>query len=166
MPAIRSHKGALIAGIVCLAVVGAVALCMFWRDPSSSLPAGLKKQINFATYFPDTSWTVATEDASYQNGVLRFTSRQATRRLTFTEQATPQVFSEIPQYFPTLLTKMNQYASFTSAVGTVYLTKPTELKGGQTAVLEARGSLLFIRPNQEFTDRQWQQLFDSLRLFK
>ena len=126
----------------------------------------MQRQIPFTVYFPDASWKTNTHDASYQNGVLRFAAQQAQGRVIFTEQSTPPIFSEVPQYLPSLLAKMNQYASFSSSSGTVYLTKPNELRGGQTAVIENGGTLLFIRPAQELSEKQWQQLCSGLYTVK
>ncbi|SRR6266540_4081408 len=156
----RSITIATSAGVL---VVLGVLLVVILHRPASPLPAAISKQVRFAIYFPGKPWIVAPDEASYQNGVLRFGSQQAGKQLVFTEQTTPPVFSEVPQYFPALLAKMNQYASFGSASGTVYLTKPTELKGGQTAVVENAGTLLFVRPGRDLSDNEWRQLFSTMR---
>jgi hypothetical protein len=86
--------------------------------------------------------------------------------ITISEQSSPPQFSEVPDSYAKLLQSLNQYAVYESANGTFYLTKPTELKGGQAAVMNAKGVLLFAKPTQDLSDKQWKQLFNDLSLVR
>ncbi|HSX07383.1 MAG TPA: hypothetical protein VLG11_00650 [Candidatus Saccharimonadales bacterium] len=147
----------------CLAVGAVVAAGIWLRPAGSPLPASVMRTVTFALYYPDKSWRTEATQATYTNGVVALTTQKAGITLSVTEQATPPVFGDVPQYYPSLLAKMNEYASFNSALGTVYLTKPTELGGNQTAVLNGNGTLLFVRPSTALTTGGWQQFFGSLR---
>lgn len=83
-----------------------------------------------------------------------------------TQQPTPDTFTDIPQYFDKLVEAMGQYKQFDSLNGKVTLTKPTELKGSQTAVLNQNGTLLFARPSRDLTDDDWRRFFNGLVLNK
>jgi hypothetical protein len=51
-------------------------------------------------------------------------------------------------------------------IGTVKLTKPTELKGGQSAISRSGGTLLFAHPERNMTDTLWKDFFNSLEIVK
>lgn len=93
-------------------------------------------------------------------------SSQTNTQLTITQQATPSVFSDVPQYFPTLITRLNEYSSFGSIYGTVHLTKPKELNGQQQAVLNTSGTLMFVHPSHNLSDDTWRRFFNGLQVVK
>ena len=86
--------------------------------------------------------------------------------MLISEQATPQVFNDIPEYYPKLIEKLNGYSDFDSVLGKVSLTKPKELNGAQSAVFNGKGTLMFVRPNQSLSDDDWRQFFDQMTIWK
>ncbi|HUD05657.1 MAG TPA: hypothetical protein VMR18_01895 [Candidatus Saccharimonadales bacterium] len=60
-----------------------------------------------------------------------------------------------------IIEKLNGYASFDSVDGTVSLTNPTEVKS-ETAVMNAKGTLLFAKSNGNLSENSWKLLFNSL----
>ena len=153
-------------GILFATVAVVTVLFVILHHSSSPLPNAIAKQVAYVTYYPGKQWQTSLQQATYTAGVLRFTSTQNNVSLSFSEQATPPVFTDVPQYYPSLLGKLNQYSSFGSVAGTVYLTKPAELKGGQTAVANTDGTLVFVRPNKDLSTTEWQRLFNNLQTIK
>ena len=151
---------------VASAVVAAGAFGFLLTRSNPPFPSSIAKQVSFVTYVPAHDWSADTAHATYNAGVLLFTAQRTNVTLSLSEQATPSVFGDVPQYYSALLGKMNQYDSFGTANGTVYLTKPTELNGLQTAVLNNDGTLVFVRPNHAMSADQWRQFFNTLRLIK
>jgi hypothetical protein len=160
-------KRAVVLGgaTVVVVLVLAVALLLTHKQ-ASPLPKTVTSRISFVVYYPSKEWQTASAQATYANSILRFTSERFGVQLSFSEQATPQVFNDVPQYYPSLLSKLNQYANLGTANGTVYLTKPKELQGGQTAVLNNSGTLLFVRPSQNMSSDEWRRLFNTMHVLK
>lgn len=150
-------------GVVVAIATGVIVAYTVKHHTTTLLPSAIATQLPYSAYVPDQSWEGMRKTVSYKDGILRFTVQRDGIHLVFTEQATPATFSEIPQYYTALLSKLNQYSSISSPLGTVYLTKPTELKGDQTAVIETGGTLCFVRPDQALTDESWKQIFASLQ---
>ena len=154
---------------VCIAVaILLVAPSWFFieRRAHSPFPADVTKKVSFVVYYPDKTWQINGAKATYANGALFFVATKEDVTVSFNEQATPQVFNDVSQYYPTLLTRLKEYASFGTANGMVNLTRPAELNGGQTAVLNNDGTLVFVRPNHDLDVDQWRQLFNRLQTIK
>ena len=163
-----SPRAASIALVVfALVIAGGIGV---WRATASrqSLPSAVAQQLSFGVYFPTTPTNLATIDKrtiSYQamTGLLSYTARlQDGTTINVNQQATPTSFVDIPQAYDKLLSSLQPYTSFDSVNGKVSLTHPKELKGDQSAVMNARGTLLFARPSKPLTDTQWRQLFNGL----
>lgn len=131
------------------------------------IPIAIQQRIAFQIFAPNssnTTWTISNKQVSYnsQQGILSITVTTQRNTLIMDEQQTPQIFTNIPQYYPALLSKLNQYGQFTIGLGTVTLTKPTELHGEQTAVLNSGGTLIFVRPTHNLSISEWTDYFNSL----
>ncbi len=131
------------------------------------LPKNIVKEIAFVYVLP-ANWSIKQDSVRYKDAVLSFraTDPESTNEMSITQQSTPEVFTDVPQYYPTLLDRLNRYKTFESANGVVYLTKPTELKGAQQAVMNSKGTLMFAHPVRNMTDDEWQRFFNSLESFK
>ena len=153
-----------LAVTVLIAVVSTHSL----RSPNV-LSANITKQISYGVYYPKDQNQLAVDPESIvynpKAAVLSFTARLADNKLlNINQQATPQSFVDIPQAYDKLISSLQPYASFESLNGRVSLTHPKELKGSQSAVLNAKGTLLFARSNAELTENQWKQVFNSLQI--
>jgi hypothetical protein len=137
----------------------------FLHRNTGSIPKTIKKQISFTVLEtqPKTDWQISPQSVNYNKkaGVLTMTATSSTANLIISEQAVPESFGDVPQLYPTLLNKLNQYQDIQTSVGTVTLTHPKELNGGQTAVAKLRQTLIFVKPNHNLTDSQWKDFFDS-----
>ena len=58
---------------------------------------------------------------------------------------------------------MVEYEKFDSRNGTVYLTNPKELNGGQATIMNSHGTLMFVKPVKALADNNWRQLFNNLK---
>ncbi len=157
---------------ICVAIVlaiGLVVLVISIKDQSGSpLPSPIAKQVSFVVYIPAAPLQVAPSDYSYnpQSGVLSFTAHSTDNAITFNEQAAPSQFNDIPQFYPTLLTKLNQFKSIGTANGTVNLVRPTELKGKEEAVVFTSGTLVFVSPAKPLSTDSWRTLFNTMQVIK
>jgi hypothetical protein len=165
-----NRRSTIISFILLISIAITVLLGVTLHRPTSSMiPANIQKQLSFVLYVPDDKDAVIERSSiHYANGdgVLSYTVgyNPAHAEITITQQATPSVFTDVPQYYPTLLDRLNQYASLGTINGTVYLTKPTELKGQQQAVLNDNGTLLFAHPgNRNLSNDDWRRFFNSLQ---
>jgi type IV secretory pathway VirB3-like protein len=158
--------------IFVVAVVGTCGVILFLRSKSAPIiPVAIQQHLTFQAYVPNSAnktWTIATKSISYDNqhDVLSLKAVSSNSTVILEEQQTPQVFSNVPQYYPSLMSKLNQYANVSSSLGTVDLTLPSELHGGQTAVLNTSGTLLFARPLHNMSNAQWITFFNDLIVTK
>jgi hypothetical protein len=161
----------LFSGIILIAIVAAGAtygVIYFLNSRSPTIiPASIKQHIAFQVLAPNISsgvWTVPENLVSYNKsqGVLSLTAVSSSNKMVLSEQPTPQIFTNIPQYYPTLVSGMRSYAQLQVGLGTLYLTHPKGLGGTQTAVMNTSGTLLFIRPLHNMSASEWQSFFNNL----
>jgi hypothetical protein len=153
-----------VAGVVTLGVVIVGVLLAF--RPQVPLPVDITKQLSFPLVYPPTktSYTMDKKSASYSASakVLIFHAKADNLDLTISEQATPDTINDIPEYYPKLIEKLNGYSDFDSLNGKVSLTHPKELNGGQTAVFNGKGTLMFVKPSHDMSNDEWRTFFNSL----
>lgn len=62
-----------------------------------------------------------------------------------------------------LIQDLLEFEEFDIRNGTVYLTHPKELIGGQAAVMNSHRSLMFVKPLKYLAYNDWRQLFNNLK---
>lgn len=87
-------------------------------------------------------------------------------KILVSEQPTSESFIDIPKTFDKVAANMNEYAKFDSNTGTVHLMRPEELAGKQTAVMNSKGTLMFVKPDRDLSEDQWNKLFSKLEVIK
>jgi hypothetical protein len=127
-----------------------------------------QKKVGFTIFAPsrdDKTWLLNKESIEYDTtvGVLTLHIQQGSNSIVITEQATPEPFTDIPNYSSIFLGKLNEYKELTVSLGTISLTHPTELKGSQSAVMNVRGTLMFLHPTTDLSDNEWKSVFNSLQ---
>lgn len=157
--------------ILALIIGGLVALKYSINRTAGIIPPSIKQQIAFQIYVTtngNKQWATDKQSIKYDSsqGILSYTASSINNNLYITEQNTPSQFSDIPQYYPTLVSKLNEYSEVQTNLGTLALTHPTELKGIQTVVINSHGTLMFIRPQNNLTDNQWALFINSLDVIK
>jgi len=70
------------------------------------------------------------------------------------------------QDYDKVVTSMNGYGKFDCDSGTVHLTRPKDLAGKQAAVMNAKGTLMFVKPASDLSEDQWRKLFNGLEVIK
>ncbi len=161
-----------LALIVVVAVVGGIFAFRAWQQSKQFVPSDIKRQVTFTLFKPaSTSDIIADKSTIKYDPKIKSLSYRATQKgsftnLTFSFQEAPEAFTDIPQAYDKFADDLHQYSSFDSIQGKVSLTKPSELQGGQSAVMNAKGTLMFIKPDKNLSDDEWKQLFSNLDVVK
>jgi hypothetical protein len=146
-------------------VLVATALAVFYVMSRSVVPADIKDQLTFTLLVPSHPDVDIDRSSVKYDEPLKLLSYTATAfgtPVVFSEQPSPDTFTDIPQAYDKVLEGMGEYSKFDVDSGTVHLTRPKDLKGKQAAVLNTKGTLLFAKPDQDLTDDEWRQLMRSL----
>lgn len=154
-----------ILGITLLVSSGAVISYKILKKPPA-IPTAISTQLSYGAFIPaqgkpgsslpqqvkyDSSQKLLTYNLDYENV-----------NLIVSEQPTPESFSDVPQAYPALLDKLHQRDTIDTINGQLTITYPKELNGGQTAVMNSKGTLIFVRPNANLSTDQWRKFFNSL----
>ena len=134
------------------------------------VPERIQDQLDFLVLYPSVADDVVVDKGSMKydasTGVLSFIVQTYGVANTITQQATPESFNDIPQYYTKTVERMNGYSSFDSAIGRVDLTRPSDLGGDQIAVMNTKGVLLFAHPEKDLTQSQWRKIFNNMEVVK
>lgn len=159
--------------IVTLAVCGGlvligVVLYFVFRPGKPNVLQQTQKKVGFTIFAPasdNKTWQLDKENIEYDAtaGVITLHILRDANKIVMSEQATPPPFTDIPNYNSIFLSKLNEYQELTVSLGTIELTHPTELKGGQSAVMNTRGTLMFLHPDTNLSDDDWKSVFNSLQ---
>ncbi len=156
---------------VAIVAAGILVIALHKSNTESGIPkAVLKKTVFtvFSTDPADNDWQLDKKAVVFdeKQGVLRLHFSSADNRIVMNEQATPDPFNDIPNYYSILLNKLHAYKEVQTNIGSVALTHPEELKGAQSAVINVKGTLIFAQPDKEMSENQWQNFFNNLIIVK
>ena len=158
----------LLAGILVLLIVLGVAGFYIYKAKHPFVPDVIRKQLaSFTVFVPADKAIVGDPKTVKYDGKLKamsFTAKYAGSGLIFTEQATPSQFVDIPNVYPKLVAGLGQYAHFGNDFGDVYLVKSRKVANKQVAIMNAKGTLMFIKANNNLTQEQWQALYGHLKI--
>jgi hypothetical protein len=159
----------MVFGVMFLAADAAIGIYLL--KPKPPIPKNIQSQLDFTPYLvqPGTGITIDTSSYKYdasQKGLSFIARGKEYGKLTISEQPTPQQFIDIPEVYSKLVDKLNRYGVFDNAIGTVYLTRPDGQHTGQTAVINSKGVLMFVRSAKDLSDDQWRKVFGSFVLEK
>lgn len=157
----------LLYAVATILVAGGItAAILFAFRPTSPFSGNVKQQVSYVIFYPPKSAGLKVDKSSinYNSStkVLTFNATADGNQLAFSEQAAPDQFTDIPQYLPRLTQLLNTYTSFNSALGNVYLTRPSELKGSQSALFVGAGTMTFVHPRHDLSDDFWRRFFNTL----
>jgi hypothetical protein len=134
------------------------------------IPNSIKQQLDFVVLYPPNSSDVHIDRSTVKydpsNGVLSFVATTYGIKNTITEQATPDTFNDIPDYYSQFVAKMNDYQTLATYNGQADITRPSSLNGDQAAVMNAKGVLLFAHPIHDLSESQWLRFFNSLQVIR
>jgi len=155
--------------VIIFVILTATAGLLIYQNSkvASGIPKDILKKTAFSVFTHDSSdnsWNLEKSSTVYDKatGVLTLHFTNTNNKITASEQVTPDAFTDIPNYYSILLSKLHEYAELQTSIGKVALTHPEELKGGQTAVINTSGTLMFYHPDKELTQDQWKQFFNSM----
>ena len=139
------------------------------RISQIAFPEATKNRLHFTLIAP-TGGGVTIDKKSVKfdeaNKLLTYTITYGTASLVVSEQSTPSQFVDVTTVYTKLVEGLNNYESFESAIGSVHLTKPTQLGGRQVAVLSSKGTLLFAKSKDPLATDQWKVIFQYMEVIK
>lgn len=149
--------------VVPCVVVGGFLL----RGGVGSIPVEIRRQVSTAVFLPARDESPVARDTvkfDAPTKLLTFTTTYQDIELIVSQQPTPESFVDIPQVYEKVVEGMHEYAKFDSVMGTAHLTRPPEAGGKQAAVLNAKGTLMFVKPAKDLSDDQWRRWFNRLSI--
>jgi hypothetical protein len=155
-----------LTGILLVLISAVIGMMIFiFRPP---IPHRYVQQAGFGIWYPTGGYKITAGSFKVakngQDTLATFQAEGTYGKLGFTEQAEPSSFIDVPDVYTKLISKLQGYSSFTSTNGKVDLTRPVELRGQETAVMDSKGTLIFVKPDRKLTDEEWRRLFNSLQL--
>lgn len=159
----------MVFGVMFLATDAAIGIYLL--KPKPPIPKTIQSQLDFTPYLVKPGAAITVDKGTYkydpsQKGLSFVATGKDFGKLTISEQPTPQQFIDIPEVYSKLVDKLNRYSVFDNDMGTVYLTRPDDQHTGQTAVINSKGVLMFVRSAKNLSDDQWRKLFGSFALEK
>jgi hypothetical protein len=141
------------------------------RKTDYKIPDSILQQVSFPVLSQDPAnktWHIESSLSSYNSseGVLTLHFKSTNSSIIMTEQATPSAFGDIQDYYTDLLGKLREYAQVQTGAGTVALTHPVELNGGQSAVLNTGQTLIFAHPTNALSQNTWTNFFNTLSVVR
>lgn len=159
------HRKTFFIATGAFAVIGLIIISVLLIAPKNPLPGAIRKQVNYVILAPVSGATVVDRESTKFDTKLKLLSFNATLndiKMVISQQPTPDSFSDIPQVYDKVVANMNEYSKFDVIVGTVHLTRPKDLGGKQAAVINTKGTLMFVKPDKDLTDDQWRLFFKNI----
>jgi hypothetical protein len=170
---IRRYLSLVIIAVLIAAGAGGYLIYKKLSIPGP-IPRDIIKTASFSIfYLPNEDplkgkWVIDRQSVSYDTNtkVLFATYNTTDNKIIVSQQATPDAFKDIPQYYSKLLDRFHQYKDINTAIGTVTLTHPEELKGKQSAVAHVKDTLLFANPDKDLSDEEWKDFFRAFEIIR
>src|SRR5665213_701938 len=148
--------------IICLGIAGYI---LFVGKQSVIVPKTITSSAQFPILYPEPSKQVTIKQSSFRydksHGQVYFIVNFKNYNITFAEQSSPDSFSADPTFYTALVQKLNGYATFAAVDGRVDLSLPAETHE-QTAIMNARGTLLFASTRDTISESNWKLLLNTL----
>jgi hypothetical protein len=151
-------------GLVIITVAVTAAMLL---KPKPFLPPKIKSKTTSVVFVSKAPNILNNQNSVKYDDRIKLLSYQATLfgvHSVISEQPTPDSFTDIPQVYQKVLNSWKEYKNFSAPLGTVYLTRPGDQGGKQVAVLNAKGTLMFVKPDKDLTEDQWRQYFKSIEV--
>jgi len=175
-----NRRSALILTVLMLGIIAAAGGVLLWWNNVNGNNTVISKQIlseaNFTIFYPKVAaktasdWQLEKDLTTYDknSGVLTLHATQAStgKQIVLNEQPMPGAFTDVPTQYSKMLSTLNEYNELQIGFGTVALTHPKELNGGQAAVANKAGTLIFAKPSANLSDNEWKEFFQSLHILR
>jgi len=153
--------------VIIIICVGLVALYIIHSN-KNPIPEVLRSQVDYKIIFPSNASTIDSNSYKFQisNQSVSFKVNNNNKTVVFTEQAAPNALNTGKQpYYPAL--GIHPYAQFSTKLGTVALTKFYQSGNykpiGESAVLSSNGTLVIANTQNNLSNNEWKELFESLK---
>lgn len=154
----------LIAGVGGTILAVGVIFGMHLLLGRSFLPDPIGQEVSFTVFHPSSASPVAVDRSTiaydHTNKYLKFSGTFQGEQLTFSEQGTPQQYSDIPETFTRQMEQWHESATLDVAIGQVHLTRPENK--AYVAVVNERGTLMFVSSPQNLSQDAWRLIFKTI----
>jgi len=154
----------LIAGVGGTLLAVGVIVGTHLLTTHSFLPDPLSQEVSFTVFHPKGVSTVAVDRSTIAydqtNKYLKFSGTFQGGQLTFSEQATPQQYSDIPETFTRQMEQWHESSTLDVAIGKVHLTRPENK--AYVAVVNEQGTLMFVSSPQNLSQDAWRLVFKTI----
>ena len=133
----------------------------------SPVPPTILTQVDFKVIYPKsydidtTSWKYIKDEET-----LSFTVEYGDNSIVFTEQAVPLAYIDDAAAYDRFIGSLKPYINFKVPLGNVslvsFVTAGDYKPEGKSGILKSNGTLVIAKPQKDLTDKQWQNLFNSL----
>lgn len=138
--------------------------------PTPIISREIQKKAGFTIFVPSSDigapWVLDARSVNYDKeiGVLytNLYTPDKSNKIVMTQQVLPDPFTDIPSYSSIFYSKLRIYQELNLPIGKVSLTRPEELKGGQSAAANIRGTLMFLHPDHDMKEDEWKTLFKNI----
>ena len=164
MKKIFKSKKLWIGLITLLVVIELISLLTVLIAPKPSISPTIAKKLTSTLFIPGGETSVDRTSAKYDspNSLLSYKATYANVSLTVSEQPSPSTFSDVPASYDKFTADLGQYEQFDSRLGSVHLVRLVKENNHQVAVMNAQGTLMFVKPDKELTTDQWKIFFKNL----
>lgn len=158
--------------ILIILALSIVAFAVYSKNTEEPAPISkeVMSKINFLIYYPNNEETWTTDDSKTEfeseSGVLIMNSSNGSASIVLSQQSAPDVFNDVPDQYQRMLNSLNQHTEILTSFGTITITRPAELNGGQSAVGNLNGTLLFAKPDKDLNDAEWKEFFKSMEVIR
>ena len=153
-----------------IVVAGSIAAYRYATRVISPLPQNIQSELTFSPFIIEDSKKYSSESFKFSKAedntqVFSFLIHiKDGPTVSLSEYSLPPQFTDIPEYKDRFLTNVaNQYATVSTAGGTIYLGRMAKQDNKQLAVMIEKGLLVFMAPDREMNEAQWRSLGDKLR---
>lgn len=149
--------------------IGLLVIIVMLLGPKPPVPAEIKRAVTSTLLVPKARDVVVNRESMKYDSQLNLLTYSAIAygvKTVVSQQPTPESFIDIPQVYDKVVASMNEYKKFDSDSGTVHLTRPKDLGGKQAAVMNTKGTLMFVKPERDLSEDQWRKLFNNLEIIK
>jgi hypothetical protein len=129
------------------------------------VPQSISKQLQSPAFYPAVANAKIQSDTykfDPENKLFSYVANGQGTKMVFSMQPSPSEFSEIPESYNKYLDRLNKVTSFDTSLGTANIVEPDD-QTGQAAIMNAHGTLLFIKADSKLSEDQWRLIFNSLQ---
>lgn len=151
--------------VILIILASIVYVTKFINSKYNSVPSSISLKVDFPIFYPKSAKQAKVDESSLKYdkkmGQVSYVVNYQHRTITFAEQASPESFSADPGFYTSFVRKLGSYYNFDSLNGRVDLTVPQQV-GTETAIMNAKGTLLFAKSSGDLSQYSWRLLFNSL----